>query len=155
MKINITAATIILAAAITLTACTDKEKAEAKALLEQAHNDFDKGDYAHTLLLIDSLRQAHPKAIEERKEALRLYQDASERMAQMQIQENDMAIQKLEEEIGKLAAMVESHKKSGSATAAELSQLTLKRLKLDSLRARFDAQCATVKVIRERRKAKN
>lgn len=146
----------ILAAATTLAAsCTDKDKAEARQTLNEAQAEYAKGNYPRTLALIDSLRHNHPKAIEERKEALKLFQDASEKMAQADIEKTDRTIQSLEAEISRLQTAADNSRKSGTATAEQLNALTTKRLKLDSLRARFEVQCATVKVIRQRRNAKN
>lgn len=145
----------ILAAAVLAASCTDKDKAEARQTLNAAQTEYAKGNYPRTLALIDSLRHNHPKAIEERREALKLFQDASEKMAQADIEKTDRAIQSLAAEIQKLQAAADNGRADGSATAAQLNALTAKRLKLDSLRARFEAQCATVKVIRQRRNAKN
>lgn len=142
-----------IAFAVLLSSCTDKKKEDAQNILKQAQEQFERGEYGKTLSLIDSLRHAHPEAIEERKKALALFQDASEKMAQKMIEENDQAIQTLESEIATLGKTVAEHKQKGTATATELMTLTKKQVKLDSLKARFEAQCATVKVIRERRKS--
>lgn len=92
----------ILAAATTLAAsCTDKDKAEARQTLNEAQAEYAKGNYPRTLALIDSLRHNHPKAIEERKEALKLFH-ASEKMAQADIEKTDRTIQALEAEINRL-----------------------------------------------------
>lgn len=149
------ALSILAVATILLSACTDKDKSEAMQILNEAQTEYNKGNYPRTLALIDSLRHNHPKAIEERREALKLFQNASEKMAQADIEETDRAIQALEAETRKLQAAADSCRLCGTATAAQLNGITAKRLKLDSLRARFEAQCATVKVIRQRRNAKN
>lgn len=149
------ALTILAGAAFLLSACTDKDKSEAMQILNEAQTEYNKGNYPRTLALIDSLRHNHPKAIEERREALKLFQNASEKMAQADIEETDRAIQMLEAETRKLQAAADSCRLCGTATASQLNGITAKRLKLDSLRARFEAQCATVKVIRQRRNAKN
>lgn len=136
-----------------LSSCTDRKKEEAQEILKQAQEQFEHGEYSRTLFLVDSLRHSHPEAIEERKEALVLFQNASEKLAQKMIEADDQAIQTLESEISTLGKSVEAHKANGTATAGELMDLTKKQVKLDSLKARFDAQCATVKIIRERRKS--
>ena len=133
MKTKLITAAVIMASIAALASCSDENR-QAQELLQQAQENFEKGDFQRTLTLIDSLRHTFPKAIEERKKALALFQDASEKLAQKQIELTDMAIQK---------------------TQQELEALREQEIRLDSLKARFDAQCATVKIIRERRKAKN
>ncbi len=155
MKTTRTILPLLIAAATLTVSCTDKDKSAARQILTEAQAEYDKGNYPRTLSLIDSLRHSHPKAIEERKEALTLFQNASEKMAQAEIQKTDSTIQVLEKEIEEFNAQAESEKQGGNATAQTLNTLTRKRLRLDSLRARFEAQCATVKVIRQRREAKN
>ena len=141
------------ATAITLASCSDGKKEEARSILNQAKEQFEKGKYDRTLELIDSLRHSHPEAIEERKEALTLFQDASEKQAQQQICSTDQKLQKTTMELGKLQTAANEHKRNGNATAAELDKLTRLRLKKDSLQARFDTQCATVRMIRAKRKS--
>ena len=147
---------ILFAAAIAamsvVLACTDKDKTEAQEILNAAQENFEKGNYEKTLYLIDSLRHTHPKAIEERKKALELFQDASEKLAQKQIMDTDGKLQEAQRELNILTAIVNTKKSRGDATTEELSRLTRARIKRDSLQARFDSQCATVRVIREKRK---
>ena len=66
-----------------------------------------------------------------------------------------MAIQKTQQELEALREQVASHKQHMNASREELEAVKFKEIRLDSLKARFDAQCATVKIIRERRKDKN
>lgn len=59
-------------------ACADNGKEEARRILTEAQGQYDKGNYKESLRLVDSLRRSHPEAVEERRQALTLYQDASE-----------------------------------------------------------------------------
>lgn len=147
---NIIAATLI--ALCTLASCTDKKATEAQRLLDEAQKQYAAGAYERTLTLIDSLRSAFPEAIEQRKTALTLFQDASEKLAQQQAEATDKLLHEAENLLATLKNTVEEHKRSGSATAEELTELTLLKIRKDSLQARFDTQCATVKFIREKRK---
>lgn len=142
-----------LAAAAALAAsCTGKNETEAQAILDAAQERFNSGDYEKSLSLIDSLRSSHPEAIEQRKAALTLYQKASERIAQRDIEESDKLLQEVEARISSIQGKVENDKRNGNATAGELQELTRLRIKRDSLKARFDTQCAVVRVIREKQK---
>ena len=141
-----------IAALTVVLSCADKDKTEAQQILNDAQEKFEKGDYEKTLYLIDSLRHSHPKAIEERKAALKLFQNASEKLAQKQIMETDGKLQEAQRRLDSLTATVNARKSRGEATATELSSLTRARITRDSLQARFDGQCATVRVIREKRK---
>ena len=141
-----------LAAVCAMTACIDKNKQEAQQILKSAQESYDKGNYHQTLSLIVSLRHSHPEAVAERKTALALWQDASEKMAQQDIETVDQLLQQAIGETDSLQMVVDEHKRAGTATAEELSRLTTLRIKRDSLQTRFDALCATVKVVREKRK---
>lgn len=154
MKTKLITAAVIMASIAALASCSDENR-QAQELLQQAQENFEKGDFQRTLTLIDSLRHTFPKAIEERKKALALFQDASEKLAQKQIELTDMAIQKTQQELEALREQVASHKQQMNVSREELEAVKFKEIRLDSLKARFDAQCATVKIIRERRKAKN
>ena len=142
----------IIAATTIASSCTDKDKTEAQTIRKAAQENFEKGDYEKTLFLIDSLRNSHPKAIEERKTALKLFQDASEKLAQKQIIDTDGKLQEAQRVLDNLTRIVNAKKSRGEATAEELSSLTKAKIRRDSLQARFDGQCATVRVIREKRK---
>ncbi len=147
---------IIAAAAAAALALSCAEKnTEAKEILNAAQEQFDKGNYERSLALIDSLRHACPKAVEERKAGLKLFQNASEKLAQKQIVSTDALLQQTLQKLEALQNTVDEHKKNGTTTAEELGQLTRLRLTKDSLQARFDTQCATVRFIREKRESGN
>ena len=74
-------------------ACADNGKEDARRILTEAQGQYDKGNYKESLRLVDSLRRSHPEAVEERRQALTLYQDASEKLAQSEIARLDMQLQ--------------------------------------------------------------
>ena len=73
-------------------ACADNGKEEARRILTEAQGQYDNGNYKESLRLVDSLRRSHPEAVEERCQALTLYQDASEKLAQSEIARPDMQL---------------------------------------------------------------
>ena len=133
-----------------LLSCGGKEKEGAVGILDAAREKYESGDYAASLLLIDSLRRSHPEAIEERRKALALYQDASEKMAQKEIASLDIQLQQAQKQLDSLQNVADA--KRGDNDAATLAQLARQRQKRDSLQVAFDTQCAKVRLIRERRK---
>ena len=88
--------------------------------------------------------------MEERCQALTLYQDASEKLAQSEIARLDMQLQTAQCRLDSMAAVVDSH--SGSNGDAALDKLARLRQQRDSLQVAFDTQCAMVRLIREKRK---
>ncbi len=143
----------ICAMAVILGACRgsgDEKKAEN--LLQEAQRQFEKGQFDHARMYVDSLRKTYPHAVGTRKKALKLYQDTELARAQKEVQESDLLFQKLNREYGQKKALVESHKAAGTATAEELTSLTLLRMKRDSARTLFDVQCAKIKYIHKRQK---
>ncbi len=151
MKRNNIIALALATAAMTLSACGGGGSEKARTLLNEARKEYDNGAFEKSLSLVDSLRRTYPKAVEERKEALKIFQNASEKLAQKQIAATDGELQRVINEIETLQANVDSHKKNNTATAEELSRLTTLKIKKDSLQARFDTQCATVRFIRAKR----
>lgn len=133
-----------------LLSCGSKEKEEAAVILDAAQEKYESGNYAASLCLIDSLRRSHPEAIEERRKALALYQDASEKMAQKEIASLDLQLQRAQQQLDSLQNAVDA--KRGDNGAATLEQLARQRQERDSLQVAFDTQCAKVRLIRERRK---
>lgn len=142
----------IIAATLLLAACSGNGSEQAQQILKESQRLYDNKDYEGTLRMIDSLRHSCPEAMKERKEALALFQDASEKLAQSQVAATDSALQAVTNEIQTAEPAVEEHRRNGSATADELSRLTVLKLKRDSLKVRFDTQCATIRLIREKRK---
>ena len=68
---------VVAAVLLMTTACQEKHDVGAAELLEEIKHLFKQGQYAATLDSIESLRMHFPKAIHERQEALRIWQEAS------------------------------------------------------------------------------
>jgi len=129
-------------------ACGDGNRhRDAEALLQQATAESEQGHYRRALLLIDSLRHAFPDAVDARKQALTLYQETSLKEAQADLAATDSALQAVSADYERQRKAVEAHKQAGTATAAELTQLTRTRMLRDSLQVRFDVGCAKIKYI--------
>ena len=98
---------------------------------------YAEGKYAATLDSITSLRERFPMAVEARKKALKIWQDASLKMAQKDVVETDVRLQE-------------------AIRMAENETDRLKRAllgaKRDSLQARYEAMCGVVRMIRMRQK---
>ena len=130
-------------------ACADNGKEEARRILTEAQGQYDKGNYKESLRLVDSLRRSHPEAVEERRQALTLYQDASEKLAQSEIARLDRQLQTAQCRLDSMAAVVDSH--SGSNGDAALDRLARLRQQRESLQVACDNQCAMVRLMRETR----
>ena len=85
---------VVAAALLMATGCQEKHDVGAAELLEEIKQLFKQGQYAATLDSIESLRMHFPKAIHERQEALRIWQEASLKMAQQDIALTDSAVKK-------------------------------------------------------------
>lgn len=125
----------ILLALMVLTACQKSEDEQAAAMLSQIQTLYGEARYAETLDSIESLRMKFPKAIETRKQALRIWQEASLKMAQDDVQQTDSALQATLLQIDQAKTLLEAN---------------MLRQKRDSLRARFEAMCGVVRMIHMR-----
>lgn len=142
---------LILLCAVALAVCScDNSHQEAQNLMDRIKSDFTQGHYPQTLSLIDSLRKNYPKEIELRKEALKIYQDAALKMSQNELMQADSVLQSMTAEYEKRKAEVENLRSKGTATAGDLSGVTEMKIKLDSIKARFDAEVARVKFIHKK-----
>lgn len=137
-----------------LTSC-QSEKADANALLEDVHLQYDKGNYVQCLALIDSLRATYPEDLSARREALKVYQQASLAVAQHDLAAIDSALKVTASSYITLSATVEAHKRDLCATPEELQNLNLLRKKRDSLQVAYDVTCAKIRYIRKRQKQYN
>lgn len=129
-----------------------EENAEAKQLLESIRQDYESGHYDEALLAIDSLRHTFPKAVEERKEALKLHQEASLKKAQANLALVDSALQATDKEYNRVRPVVEKRHKEGVATKQELHNMNMLRKERDSLQVVFNVECAKIKYILKRQK---
>lgn len=149
MKIHLI---IYIALAATLAGCAEKQDRELQALVTEMRECYAEGRDSACLAAIDTLRAKFPKAIAERKEALKLYQEASLRIAQKQLAYVDSALEAEKHIFRTMEKSVAAHKEAGIATAEELTALTRKRMLRDSLQTQFDVLCAKIKYIHKRQK---
>lgn len=117
--------------------CVTTEDERAALLLYKIESLYKKGAYTEVLDSITVLRLKFPKAIESRKVALRLWQEASLKLAQKEIAKTDSALQLVLEAI--------PHE-------TNLYRANMMRVKRDSLKARYEAMCGVVRMIRIRQK---
>lgn len=143
---------IYIALAATLAGCAEKQDKELQTLVTEMRKSYAEGRDSACLVAIDTLRAKFPKAINERKEALKLYQSASLRIAQKQLAYVDSALEAEKRIFRDMEKSVAAHKSAGTATAQELTALTRKRMLRDSLQTQFDVLCAKIKYIHKRQK---
>lgn len=134
MKTNIA---IVAMALLTLASCGNKEEDKAQLLYSEIENLYQAGNYQATLDSIKVLREKYPKAIEQRKKSLTLWQDANIKLAQQDIAVTDSALQ---------VVIAQMNATTDIATRNKL------RLKRDSLQVRYDTQCAVVRAVRMKQK---
>ena len=120
-----------------LVACAPTEDEKAQPTLDNIEKLYAEGKYAATLDSITSLRERFPMAVEARMKALKIWQDASLKMAQKDVAETDI---KLQEAI----SMAENE--------TDRLKRALLGAKRDSLQARYEAMCGVVRMIRMRQK---
>ena len=118
-------------------ACEQNQGSKATQMLENIETYYNKGDYKRVLDSISVLRVKYPSAIEERKKALVIWQKASLKQAEQEIVKTDSALQNIPNRI---------------ASAETLLQKNRLGLTRDSLRARYDAMCSVVRMIKIRMK---
>ena len=145
--------TIGMAATMALSSCSgnDAQKA-AEDLLEQAEKYFSEGRYDRAKIAIDSLRNVYPGAVETRKKSLTLFQSISLKEAQEDLAITDSILQRVTLDYKYIKDKVEKDKAELRATPEELEMLTRTKMKLDSLKVRFDMQCAKIKYIHKKQK---
>ena len=107
-----------------LVACAPTEDEKAQPTLDNIEKLYAEGKYAATLDSLTSLRERFPMAVEARKKALKIWQDASLKMAQKDVAETDI---KLQEAI----RMTENE--------TDRLKRALLGAKRDSLKARYEA----------------
>ena len=145
--------TICVAAAVVMTACSSNDaQKSAEGMLEKAEKYFSEGSYDRAKIAIDSLRKVYPGAVETRKKALKLFQDISLKEAQEDLALTDSIMQKVGLDYKYIKEKVEKDKAELRATPDELELLTRTKMKYDSLKVRFDMQCAKIKYIHKKQK---
>ena len=135
---------------VLFTSC--EKNPEAKQLLKEIQADYEAGNYQRVIYSIDSMRHYYPDAVEERREALKLHQEASLKMAQANLAEVDSALQAAIRQFDERKPQVEAHRKACTATQEELQQFNELRAHRDSLQGVFNLECAKIKYIHKRQK---
>lgn len=125
--------------AVTFVACAQTEDSKALSMLSKIEELYERGAYRQTLDSITSLREKYPMAIQARKQVLSIWQNASLKMAQLDIARTDSALQAILTSI---------------PLENNLYRANVLRMKRDSLKARYDAMCSVVRMIRMRQKQK-
>jgi outer membrane protein assembly factor BamD (BamD/ComL family) len=140
MKRTLLASAILLSASLFMGSCKEKtEDDAARPLLESIEKAVTDGNYRSALDSISALRYRFPKAIESRKRALELWQQASLLQAQHNVEVTDSALQATIAAIDKAPTLLEQN---------------MLRNKRDSLKARYDAECGVVRIIRAKQNGK-
>lgn len=128
--------TLVLAAAVMLLiGCGDKETDKAQQMLQDIETLYAKGNYQAALDSIKVLREKFPEAIEQRRKALEIWQNASLRQSQAEIAVTDSALQAVTQQMQE------------ATDIATRNKLGVKR---DSLLTRYEALCGIVRVIHKR-----
>lgn len=124
-------------AMLLLAGCAKTDDEKAQALLARIDTLYSQGKYSQTLDSITALRDRYPRAIESRRKALAIWQQASLKMAQADVARTDQQMQLVAEQM-----------------QAATDRLTRNQLAVrhDSLKARYDAMCGVVRMIRMRQK---
>lgn len=144
---------ILVGAAMAIAACSgysDEEK--ANKLLDEATQQMEKGEYAQALVTIDSLRKTFPNNVEARKKALTIYQQSSLKQAQADLAHTDSLLSIVSDEYNKLKAKVDGDRTEMKATYEDTQRLNTTKARLDSLKVRFDMECAKIKYIHKKQK---
>ena len=128
---------LTIALVLAFVACTQRTTEDDKAaqLLEKIEKLNREGAYAAALDSITSLRKQFPRAVNARRRALEIWQDASLKMTQDDIGRTDSALQAV---TGLMEAETNIYKRN---------MLGVKR---DSLQARYEGLIGTVRVIRKK-----
>ena len=151
MKTRNLTAILAVTAMLFLASCSENAiEKQAGEMLEKAQTEFKRGDYAKAVSTIDSLRKKFPKAIEARKQALKLYQEVELKRAKLQVQNADTVLQRVEREYQELKSTVDQLRSKGEATVEQLRSVNLMRVKRDSLKTIFDVECAKIKYIKKK-----
>lgn len=123
------------AGVILLAGCGNKESELAQQMLQSIESQYAKGEYHVVLDSIKKLREKFPEAIEQRKKALEIWQEASLKITQADIAVTDSALQAVARQM------------QAATDIATRNKLGVIR---DSLQVRYEALCGTVRVIHKR-----
>ena len=85
--------TLFTLIALVLISCAKTDDEMAREMLTRIQTLYEKGSYRATLDSITLLRDRYPAAVEVRKEALVVWQNASLKMAQADVAATDVLLQ--------------------------------------------------------------
>lgn len=140
MKRILTISVMSLSICMLMFSCkSETEDDKAKPLLENVETSVQRGDFQSALDSITLLRSRFPKAVTARKRALELWQEASLLKAQREVEKTDSLLQETLAAIDKAPTLLEQN---------------LLRNRRDSLKARCDAECGVVRIIRAKQNGK-
>lgn len=122
---------------LVLAGCSSTPEEQATGLMTQIESLYEAGQYKAALDSIEMLRMRFPRAVEARKKALVIWNDASLKMAQADIAVTDSALLATE------ALM---------AQETEIFKRNMLGVRRDSLKARYEALCGVVRMIKLRNK---
>lgn len=131
-----------------LVACKKPVDNGAKEKLQKAQTEYEEGRYSEALNTIEQLRSEYPEAIEERRQALRLFQEVSLKQAQEDLARTDSLLEDVKRQQDRLQAAMKQNPYSKQIE----HDLTEARRLRDSLQVRFDAQCEKIKYIHKKMK---
>ena len=140
----------ILTATLLVIACSESPQEQAAKLAQQATISCKEGRLTEAQHLIDSLRRTYPDIVEARKTALKLHQEVELKIAQQELARTDSLLVLANRELEARQQQVESHKAALTATAEELTQLTLTRIRRDSIRTLYETLGAKIRYIRKK-----
>lgn len=128
---------LMAVAVVLLSSCTQSDEDRAKPLLAKIDSLYKSGNYRTTLDSITLLRDKYPKAVDARRHALKVWQEASLKMAQDDVARTDVQLQEVN------LQLEQEH---------DLYRHNRLLVKRDSLKARYEAMCGVVRMIRMRQK---
>ena len=128
---------LTIALVLAFVACTQRTTEDDKAaqLLEKIEKLNREGAYAAALDSITSLRKQFPRAVNARRRALEIWQEASLKMTQDDIGRTDSALQAVTQQM------------KAETNIYKRNMLGVKR---DSLQARYEGLIGTVRVIHKK-----
>ena len=118
-------------------ACAENRQDMAASMLSKINSLYQQGKYCEALDSISALRTKFPKDIKARTEALKLWQAASLKMAQNDVARTDSLLQATLKAIPR---------------EPDLYRANMMRVRRDSLKARYEAMCGVVRMIRYRQR---
>ena len=127
-----------------LTGCKQEADNGAKEMLKKAQTAYDEGRYDEALTTIKQLRHDHPQAVEERKAALALFQEASLKQAQQELAQTDSLLEAAKKRYETLMKQMKSNPYSKQLE----HELTEARCIQDSLRVQWNTQGAKIRAIK-------